>query len=173
MRRVQSQVQPADHPLLPDMRAPVLPPAGVPVAGQPYDFRAGSLEQTLRREPPATQGTTEPRQLAAVKSPADERTEVRTRLPAGLTVASDPAALYGQPDARNTVLQFADVATEAEATAVSRRVQVSGLKAYTLSGPGGQSYVVRASVPRDQRSVDAALQLLRELGYQPEMVLGL
>ena len=31
MRRVQSQVQPADHPLLPDMRAPVLPPAGVPV----------------------------------------------------------------------------------------------------------------------------------------------
>ena len=173
MRRVQSQVQPADHPLLPDMRAPVLPPAGVPVAGQPYDLRAGSLEQTLRREPPATQGTTEPRQLAAVKSPADERTEVRTRLPAGLTVASDPAALYGQPDTSNTVLQFADVATEAEATAVSRRVQVSGLKAYTLSGPGGQSYVVRASVPRDQRSVDTALQLLRELGYQPEMVLGL
>ena len=119
MRRVQSQVQPADHPLLPDMRAPVLPPAGVPVVGQPYDFRAGSLEQTLRREPPATQGTTEPRQLAAVKSPADERTEVRTRLPAGLTVASDPAALYGQPDTSNTVLQFADVATEAEATAVS------------------------------------------------------
>ena len=71
------------------------------------------------------------------------------------------------------MLQFADVATEAEATAVSRRVQVSGLKAYTLSGPGGQSYVVRASVPRDQRSVDTALQLLRELGYQPEMVLGL
>ena len=35
MRRVQSQVQPADHPLLPDMRAPVLPPAGVPVVGQP------------------------------------------------------------------------------------------------------------------------------------------
>ena len=68
MRRVQSQVQPADHPLLPDMRAPVLPPAGVPVAGQPYDLRAGSLEQTLRREPPATQGTTEPRQLAAVKA---------------------------------------------------------------------------------------------------------
>ena len=57
----------------------MLPPAGVPVVGQPYDFRAGSLEQTLRREPPATQGTTEPRQLAAVKSPADERTEVRTR----------------------------------------------------------------------------------------------
>ena len=52
-------------------------------------------------------------------------------------------------------------------------MQVSGLKAYTLSGPGGQSYVVRASVPRDQRSVDTALQLLRELGYQPEMVLGL
>ena len=50
-------------------------------------------------------------------------------------------------------------------------MQVSGLKAYTLSGPGGQSYVVRASVPRDQRSVDTAL--LRELGYQPEMVLGL
>ena len=97
---------------------------------------------------------------------------MRTRLPAGLTVASDPAALYGQPDTSNTVLQFADVATEAEATAVSRRVQVSGLKA-TLSGPGGQSYVVRASVPRDQRSVDTALQLLRELGYQPEMVLGL
>ena len=95
------------------------------------------------------------------------------RAPAGLTVASDPAALYGQPDTSNTVLQFADVATEAEATAVSRRVQVSGLKAYTLSGPGGQSYVVRASVPRDQRSVDTALQLLRELGYQPEMVLGL
>ena len=98
---VQSQVQPADHPLPPDMGAGAAGRRAV--AGQPYDLRAGSLEQTLRREPPATQGTTEPRQLAAVDS-----TEVRTRLPAGLTVASDPAALYGQPDTSNTVLQFAD-----------------------------------------------------------------
>jgi general secretion pathway protein D len=97
---------------------------------------------------------------------------VRTRLPAGLTLASDPAALYGETNATTSVLQFADAPTDREADQIARRVQVSGLKAYALLGPGGSGYVVRASVPRDQRSVDTALQLLRELGYQPELVLS-
>ncbi len=171
MRRAQSRVQPAGNPLLPDMTAPVLPPAGVPVAGDPYDLRGAALAETLRRDPPATQTESRRRELPADPDKGQEP-PVRTRLPAGLTLASDPAPLYGETNATTSVLQFADAPTDREADQIARRVQVSGLKAYALLGPGGSGYVVRASVPRDQRSVDTALQLLRELGYQPELVLS-
>ncbi|WP_241049790.1 type II secretion system secretin GspD, partial [Achromobacter xylosoxidans] len=171
MRRAQGRVQPPGNPLLPDMSAPVLPPPGVPVAGDPYDLRTAALAETMQRNPPGTQIESRRRELPAEPDKGQEP-PMRTRLPAGLTVASDPAALYGEKNASASVLQFADAPTDREAEQIARRVQVSGLKAYALLGPGGSGYVVRASVPRDPRSVDTALQLLRELGYQPELVLA-
>lgn len=173
MRRAQGRVQPPPNALLPDMAAPILPPAGVPVAGTgAYDLRSQSMDETLQRQAPPTQVSSETRERPAEGSAGNDEPEVHTRLPTGLTVATDPSALYGQPDATSSILQFADVQSDREADQIAKRAQISGLKAYAVVGPGGAGYVVRANVPRDPKAVDTAIELLRQLGYQPEIVVG-
>lgn len=68
------------------------------------------------------------------------------------------------------MVQFAEVAELQDATRIAQRVRISGLDAYAVSGPGGASYVVRVDVARDPTILDNATQLIRELGYQPELV---
>lgn len=175
MRRAQAGVQPDNHWALPAMNAPQLPPLGLPTTRDDniYDLRPERADQTLMQPPPSTQTSTAIRQAPADTQQQEQAPRIRTRLPAGLTLAADPSALYGRPgnDHINT-LQFADARDARTADQMVQRTRISGLKAYSLTGPGGTGYVVRVDVPRDPKSVDAAMQVLRELGYQPEMVVG-
>nr|WP_240631597.1 type II secretion system secretin GspD [Alcaligenes aquatilis] len=169
MRSVQSLVQPGRHPLLPDMTAPILPPVNMPVAGKPsMDLRPEQWESTRDQEAPPTMVTTDVREQPL--PPEDESTIVRSRLPANVGLSSDPAALYAPRSINKTVVQIADVQQEGDATRIAQRVRISGLPAYIVVGPGGAGYAVRVDLPRDSRAVDNSTQVLRELGYRPELV---
>ncbi|SAI72983.1 general secretion pathway protein D [Bordetella ansorpii] len=174
MRRAQGRVQPPENWALPDMGSPVLPPIGLQSTRdrQTYDLRPEAAAETLSQPGPESTNSSTFRP-GLVNSGGEEAPQpVRTRLPAGLTVSGDPAALYGRPEGNTNILQFTEARTEQEAEQAVQRTRISGLKAYSLTGPGGMGYVVRVDVPRDPRAVDNAVQVLRELGYQPELVVG-
>ncbi|MGE4592108.1 type II secretion system secretin GspD [Alcaligenes sp.] len=169
MRSVQSLVQPGRHPLLPDMTAPILPPVNMPVAGKPsVDLRPEQWETTRDQEAPPTVVTTDIREQPL--PPEDVSSIARSRLPANVGLSSDPAALYAPRSINKTVVQIADVQQEGDATRIAQRVRISGLPAYIVVGPGGTGYAVRVDLPRDSRAVDNSTQVLRELGYRPELV---
>ncbi|CAM4222155.1 type II secretion system secretin GspD [Bordetella tumbae] len=171
MRRLQSQAQPGKHWLLPDMQAPLLPPANVQaVGGADYDMRPEALATTMRREPPTTVQTFAVRQLPQPFGGSDPSLPIRASLPLGVSIATDPSALYAEKESKTTVLQFASVQDEAEANRIVQRVRTSGLNAYSQVGPGGQGYVVRTELARDATTVDTAVALLKELGFRPELV---
>ncbi|WP_260986158.1 type II secretion system secretin GspD [Bordetella genomosp. 13] len=173
MRRAQGVSQPGNHLVLPDMGAPILPPSGVPTAGEnTYDLRPQAQADTLKREGPPVESSTEVRQRPSDPEQSDRPARVHANLPAGLTISTDPGAMYGQTEETRSVLQFADVPTDQEAQRIMQRARISGLKSYAMTGPGGMGYVVRADVPRDPRAVDNAVAVLRELGYQPEIVVS-
>ncbi|MFC4277839.1 type II secretion system secretin GspD [Achromobacter aloeverae] len=169
MRRAQSAVQPGEHWALPGMTAPILPPAnvrGVPTGA--YDLRPAAAAETMRQAPPPVTQSYSVRQLPETPRPPDE--VIRANVPIGVTIATDPSALYGETDTTKTTLQFALADAREQADSIAGRVRMSGLDAYSQPGPGGQGYVVRSQVPRDARSVDTALSLLKQLGYKPELV---
>lgn len=171
MRRAQARVQPGQHWALPDMNAPILPPPDVPAAvrgNADYDLRPQSWDKTRELVPPTMQSESQVHQVPSQTQPREEDI-VRTRLPQGLAVATDPGTLYGQAKPNVTVLQFGNESSQADAETIAERARISGLKAYTMVGPGGMGYVVRTDVSRDPQAVDTAVQLLRELGYQPEL----
>ncbi|MCQ9617059.1 type II secretion system secretin GspD [Paenalcaligenes niemegkensis] len=173
MRRAQSRAQPAKHPLLRDISTPILPPIDLPLArarSRPYDLRPENWDQTQGQRPPLTHSSTELRQLPRPAGDTDSEPVVRTRLPTGVNLASHPEAFHGQVNRPVSVVQFAEVAELQDATRIAQRVRISGLDAYAVSGPGGASYVVRVDVARDPTILDNATQLIRELGYQPELV---
>lgn len=172
MRSLQSTAQPRNHPLLPDMAAPILPPAGVPIAGgkPSVDLRPEQWHATRNQEAPPTAVASELRERPT--EPESEADIVRTRLPANVALASDPAALYAASTNNKTVLQVADVQQEEDAVRITKRVRISGMPAYIVSGPGGMGYAVRVDLPRDSRAVDSSTQVLRELGYNPELVIS-
>lgn len=172
MRSLQSTAQPTNHPLLPDMSAPILPPTGLPIAGSKHsvDMRPEQWHSTRDQEVPPTAITSELRERPT--EPEPEEDVVRTRLPANVALASDPAALYAASTNNKTVLQVADVQQEEDAVRIAKRVRISGMPAYIVSGPGGMGYVVRVDLPRDSRAVDSSTEVLRELGYNPEMVIS-
>ncbi|HEY0296634.1 MAG TPA: type II secretion system secretin GspD [Bordetella sp.] len=172
MRRAQSQVQPGNHWLLPDMQASILPPANLRTnaEGAAYDMRAGHLADTLRRDPPPVSQTYAVRQLPKSLEPKPSDEPIHAILPRGVGVTSDPSIMYAQEDTSTTTLQIAQVAHCEDADPIVNRIRISGLKAYSQTGPGGMSCVVRTQVARDARTVDAAIELLRELGYQSEVV---
>lgn len=170
MRNAQSRMQPRKHPLLPDMAAPILPPADVPVAGRKpeVDLRPEEWSKTREQQAPATQSSSEVRERPAESEPHEP--EMRSRLPSNVGVTGDPAVLYSAPENNKSVLQVADVSEEDDAVRVAKRVRISGMPAYIVTGPGGTGYAVRVDLPRDAKSVDTATGVLRELGYHPEIV---
>src|SRR5690606_7236444 len=86
MRRLQSQAQPTKHWLLPDMQAPLLPPANVPsVGGADYDMRPENLAATMRREPPRTVQTFAVRQVPLPPGGSDPSLPIRANLPLGVS----------------------------------------------------------------------------------------
>ncbi len=175
MRLQQGRARPMAHGLLPDTGAPVLPPADVPSLRTPrsapeVDLRPQSWEHTRDQPPPPTATASAVRQAPAAPPPPPPTQ--RSRLPAGVTVESDPAALYGGANDKLTVVQFADVKTEQDALRIVQRVRVSGIGAYIVGGPGGEGAMVRVDVPRDPQAVDNAVAVLRELGYRPELVVA-
>ena len=172
MRTQQSRVQPGKHILLPDMPAPILPPADVPVAGEraKVDLRPEQWSRTREQAPPSAQTSREVRDRPVQGGPKEP--EIRSQLPSNLGVTSDPAVLYATPENNRSVLQVADVSQEQDAVRVAKRVRISGMPAYIVIGPGGVGYAVRVDLPRDARAVDTATGVLRELGYRPEIVVA-
>jgi len=171
MRRAQSQAQPGKHWLLPDMQAPLLPPARLQAVGSAeYDMRPEAAAATMRRRPPATAQTFQVRQLPERPGGSDPSLPIRANLPLGVSIATDPSALYAETRQDTTILQVASVADQAEADRIAQRVRISGLNAYVQVGPGGQGFVVRTDVARDATTVDTAVALLKELGYRAELV---
>lgn len=172
MRRAQGVAQPGDHWLLPNMQAPMMPPPGSApsVSNNVYDMRPDQLADTMRRPPPATVESFAVRQYPAARQTSDPSLPIRANLPLGVSVARDPASLYGEVDKTSATLQFASVKTRGEADRIVQRVQASGLQAYVQAGPGGMGYVVRSQVSKDPGTVSTATSLLRELGYKGELV---
>lgn len=172
MRRAQGVAQPGDHWLLPNMQAPMLPPPGSApsVSNNVYDMRPDQLADTMRRPPPATVESFAVRQYPAARQTSDPSLPIRANLPLGVSVAHDPASLYGEVDKTSATLQFASVKTRGEADRIVQRVQTSGLQAYVQAGPGGMGYVVRSQVSKDPGTISTATSLLRELGYKGELV---
>lgn len=80
------------------------------------------------------------------------------------------SAALRSTDSNKTVIQAADVSQREEAIRIASRLRISGLTAYIVTAPGGSGYAVRVDVARDARTVDASTETLRELGYQPELV---
>lgn len=172
MRLQQSRVQPAEHPLLPDMPAPILPPLDLPMIGSRpgLDLRPQHWDETRESGAPPTRTLSQTRSRPA--PPAAAEPELRSRLPGNVSLAGDPTVLYATPDNNRTVLQLADVQAQDEAVRIARRVRISGLQAYIVSAPGGMGYAVRVDTPRDARTVDTTTAVLRELGYPPDIVLS-
>ncbi|SFQ73024.1 general secretion pathway protein D [Variovorax sp. OK605] len=176
MRMQQGRARPVPHGLLPDTGAPALPPADVPtasVAGRQggaaeVDLRAQNWERTREQAPPPTASASEVRQAPMPAAPPPP--VLRSQLPKGVTVDSDPAALYGGMNDKVSVVQIADVQAEQDAVRIVKRVRISGIGAYIVGGPGGEGNLVRADIPRDPQAVDNAIAVLRELGYRPELV---
>ncbi|WP_447774127.1 type II secretion system secretin GspD [Variovorax boronicumulans] len=171
MRTQQSHMQPGKHLLLPDVAAPILPPTDVPVAGRRagLDLRPAQWSNTRDLPPPTTQTSSQVRERPAQ---GEKEPEIRTQLPANVGVTGDPAVLYATPANNKSVLQVADVAQQEDAVRIAQRVRISGMAAYIVSGPGGTGHAVRVDLPRDARAVDTATGVLRELGYQPEIVVA-
>lgn len=174
MRRQQSHAQPAAHTLLRELGAPILPPADVPLADgrSGLDLRPAEWTRTREQPPPATQSSAQARERPARAEAAVENIAAAVSPVAGDPAAGDPAALYAGAEARRSVLQIAETAAEDEALAIVRRVRISGLQAYVVTGPGGRGHAVRVDVPHDAQAVDTAVALLRELGYAPELVVS-
>lgn len=172
MRMQQSRGQPGKHLLLPDMAAPILPPADVPVAGRrpKVDLRPEQWSTTREQQAPATQTSHEVRERLAPNEPKEP--EMRSQLPYNVGVTGDPAVLYATPENNRSMLQVADVSEQEDAVRIAKRVRISGMPAYIVTGPGGIGYAVRVDLPRDARSVDTATSVLRELGYRPEIVVA-
>lgn len=175
MRRTQSAAQPGKHWLLPDMQAPILPPSNVDTVGSnernaSYDMRPEAINATMRRPPPTTTQTFQVRQLPQPPGTSDPSLPIRANLPRGLSIATDPSALYAETRSDTTILQFASAPDQATADRIVKTVRISGLNAYAQVGPGGQGYVVRADISRDATTVDTAVALLKELGYRAELV---
>lgn len=172
MRRAQGAAQPGDHWLLPNMQAPMLPPPGAApsVSNNVYDMRPDQLAETMRRPPPTTVESFAVRQYPAARQTSDPSLPIRANLPLGVSVARDPASLYGEVDKTSATLQFASVKTRGEADRIAQRVQASGLQAYVQTGPGGMGYVVRSQVSKDPGTISTATALLRELGFKGELV---
>jgi general secretion pathway protein D len=170
MRAQQGRARPVPHGLLPDVGGPALPPADLPVSGRSpeVDLRPQSWERTREQPPPPTATASAVRQQPAEAAPPPP--VLRSQLPRGVTVDSDPAVLYGGSNDKVSVLQIADVTSEQDAVRIVKRVRISGIGAYIVGGPGGEGNLVRADVPRDPQAVDNALSVLRELGYRPELV---
>ncbi|QEQ22928.1 type II secretion system secretin GspD [Achromobacter xylosoxidans] len=172
MRRAQGGAQPGNHWLLPNMQAPMLPPPGSApsVSNNVYDMRPEQLAETMRRPPPTTVESFAVRQYPAAPQTSDPSLPIRANLPLGVSVARDPASLYGEADTTSATLQFASVKTRGEADRIAQRVQASGLQAYVQTGPGGMGYVVRSQVSKDPGTISTATALLRELGFKGELV---
>ncbi|QNK66997.1 type II secretion system secretin GspD [Variovorax sp. PAMC26660] len=172
MRARQGRSRPMPHGLLPDLGGPALPPSDVPTAGRTpeVDLRPQNWERTREQAPPPTASASQTRQMPAELAPPPPVT--RSQLPRGVTVDSDPAALYGGANDKLAVVQIADAKDEQDAVRIVKRVRISGIGAYIVGGPGGEGNMVRADVPRDPQSVDNAITVLRELGYRPEMVVA-
>ncbi|WP_370679423.1 type II secretion system secretin GspD [Comamonas sp. GB3 AK4-5] len=170
MRAAQSRMQPGDTPLLPDLAAPILPPAGVPAAGRKpaVDLRPTQWEETRQQTAPPTQVSSEERERP--KPAPSQPAVLHSHLPAPLGVTGDPALLYATPATNKTVVQVADMPVQEDAERAAKRLRVSGLPAYIVGGPGGMGFAVRVDLSRDASTVDRAIALLRELGYQPELV---
>lgn len=170
MRMQQGRARPVPHGLLPDLGGPALPPADVPAARRApeVDLRPQNWERTREQAPPPTASASAVRQApAAAAAPPPE---LRSQLPVGVTVESDPAALHGGMNDKVTVVQIADVNAEQDAVRIVKRVRISGIGAYIVGGPGGEGNLVRVEIPRDPQAVDNAIAVLRELGYRPELV---
>ena len=149
----------------------ILPPADVPVVGRrgTLDLRPEQWEATRQLPAPETGVAREVRERPAADAGGREP-PLRSRLPANVGVTGDPNVLYAEPRDGRTVLQVADVTAEDDALRIARRVRVSGMAAYIVTGPGGMGYAVRVDSPRDARAVDTTTGVLRELGYRPEIV---
>jgi general secretion pathway protein D len=173
MRTQQGRVRPGGRGLLPDLGAPALPPADVPATGRDpqVDLRPQNWEHTREQPPPPTETASAVRQLPTPPAPAGPE-PIRTNLPAGLTVASDPAVLYGGVNDKVSIVQIADVSSEQDALRIVKRVRISGIEAYMVGGAGGTGYLVRTEVARDPKAVDNTVAVLRELGYRPELAVS-
>ena len=150
MRRAQAGAQPGDHWLLPNQQAPMLtaPGSAPSVSGNAYDMRPENLAETMRRPPPATVESFAVRQYPAARQTSDPAQPFRVSMPLGVSVARDPASLYGEADKSSATLQFASVDSQSDAERIAQRVRGSGLQAYVQAGPGGMGYVVRSQVAR-------------------------
>ncbi|UVH57827.1 type II secretion system secretin GspD [Variovorax paradoxus] len=170
MRMQQGRVRPVAHGLLPDVGGPALPPSGIPTVGRApeVDLRPQNWDRTREQPPPPTASASAVRQSPAELAPPPP--VLRSQLPAGVTLDSDPATLYGGANDKVTVVQIADVKAEQDAVSIVKRVRISGIGAYIVGGPGGEGNLVRADIARDPQAVDNAITVLRELGYRPELV---
>lgn len=165
MRAQQLRGQPAVHPLLPDMSAPVLPPLRKPAQPQAQlDLRPDQWEQTRGQDAPPTRQTVQLRQRPAPATPAAE--QMHARLPANVGVRQSLDQDYATSPVERQAILIADSDQEAQARRIAARVQRSGLPAYVLAGPGGNGYQVRTDVPAQEQALDTSLALLAELGYR-------
>ena len=171
MRRAQAGAQPGDHWLLPNQQAPMLtaPGSAPSVSGNAYDMRPENLAETMRRPPPATVESFAVRQYPAARQTSDPAQPFRVSMPLGVSVARDPASLYGEADKSSATLQFASVDSQSDAERIAQRVRGSGLQAYVQAGPGGMGYGAQPG-RQDPGTVSTATRLLRELGYKSEVV---
>ncbi|QEI09529.1 type II secretion system protein GspD [Pigmentiphaga aceris] len=169
MRRLQSQMQPGDHAVLPTMGAPLLPPAQVPsVPATPvaYDLRPQAQVDLTRAQPPVTETMESPRQLPGL---VVDRMQATSR-GAGVNIASDPAALYAIEDVDVTVLQVASTESQRAADVEVAQLAAAGLVGLVDLAPGGGEWRVRIQVPRNARALDESIAKLRGLGYTPQLV---
>lgn len=165
MRAQQQRGQPASHPLLPDMNAPVLPPLRKPAQPRAeLDLRQDHWQQTREQDAPATRQSSQVRQQPAPPAPAAE--QLHARLPANVGVRQSLDQDYAAAPAGQQTILIADTDQEGLARRIAARVQRSGLRSYVLAGPGGTGYQVRTDVPAQDDAVDTSLTLLAELGYQ-------
>src|SRR3546814_5485834 len=123
-----------------------------------------------RKGPPRTVETYRVRQLPEPPGGSYPALPIRANLPLGVSIATDPSALYAETRQDTTILQVASVNDQAAAESIAKRVRISGLNAYVQVGPGGQGFVVRSDIARDATTVDTAVALLKELGYRAELV---
>ena len=169
MRRLQSQLQPGEHGILPTMGAPLLPPAQVQsVPGTPvsYDLRPQAQVDLTRAQPPETETSENPRQLPGL---VVERMQAAGRS-GGVSIASDPAALYALEDVDVTVLQVASTESQRAADVEVGRLANAGLVGLIDLAPGGGEWRVRIQVARNAKALDESIAKLRAMGYTPQLV---